>query len=139
MREAACLLIIILFVGCSKSGGARTAAVPAETQEDQDKIRVEYGFDGDEFVIHNIMEFPLTDLWVTLDIWSAGNSYSTLIGKIEVLEPDEWFYPEWEELKDGRVTAGVSFPLKEGLKIKHFQLDCDEGDIWEESKVQHGE
>jgi hypothetical protein len=127
-RKTIIFLLFVILIGCTKKQEGQSA--PGQG------IRVEYGFDMDtnEFVVHNIMNFPLTETRVSLDIYRDENHYSTLISDEANIEPDYWFYPVWDELKDGKTTHGTTFPLAADLKIKRFTLLCNEGDIDEEFK-----
>jgi hypothetical protein len=122
------LFSVLLIIGCSKTSKPVEAPAPPPP----DELKVEYGFDEDKFVVHNIMDYPLNNVMISLDIFKGNNAYSTLMSRIEVLEPDGRFYPQWTELKDGKITEGITFPQDAGISIKNFSLSCDEGDIWEE-------
>jgi hypothetical protein len=123
---------IIFIAGCSKKA-EKTQENP-ETSETL--LKIEYGFDGDEFVIHNTMSFPLSEALISLHIYK-GNAFYSEFQTMEryTIPPDEWLYiSEWSLLEKGVVTDNVKFSIPEGSTIRKLYLSCNEGDIDEDFK-----
>lgn len=132
MKNIAFFIIILSFLGCSKEKQAQNTEKPQEKAE----IRVEYGFDRDDFVVHNLMPFPLTEALVELHVYKGNVFHSHyLLEERITIPPDEWLYiSKWSRLEKGETTENVEFTLPEGCRIRYFQLTCNEGEIDEDFK-----